>query len=1181
MTESTLSITDFIARWQQSSASERANCQSFLNELCDVLDVPKPQPAQNHPELDAYVYERSVTFHHTEHQQVITTNGWIDLYKRGCFVLEAKQGSEKPGSDEQPLFEGAPKSQSKRQKKGTAVRGTKAWDDAMLRARGQAERYAKALPTSEGWPPFLITVDIGHSFELYSDFTRAGKSYLPFPDARSSRIAFADLAKPEIRERLKAVWTDPLSLDPSRRSARVTREVAARLAALAKSLEESGHKPETVAAFLMRCLFTMFAEDVQLIPKGKFTALLESRRDKLQTFKPMLESLWQTMNAGGFSPILEDHVLRFNGGLFESSEALPVTRPQLDLLIEASRADWREVEPAIFGTLLERALSPVERHKLGAHYTPRAYVERLVMPTVIEPLREEWQAVLAAAITLANAGKLEDAAEAVKDFHRHLCEVRVLDPACGSGNFLYVTLEHLKRLEGEVINALNDFDARQAAFELEGWAVDPHQLLGLEVNPRAAAIADLVLWIGYLQWHFRTRGDAKPAEPVLRKFRNIECRDAVLAYDSVEIVTGEDGQPVTRWDGRTMKTHPVTGEDVPDDAARVPLYRYINARKAEWPAADYVVGNPPFIGNWRMRSALGDGYTETLRQLYGEIPESCDYVMFWWDKAAELARRGQIKRFGLITTNSLRQTFNRRVIQKYLDGKEPLSLLFAIPDHPWVDSADGAAVRISMTVGEAGEHEGTLFKVEAETAEDRVRSSAFRRLGAAAPPLPPEGGTTNALADDSIEVELSEQRGKIFADLTIGANVAAAQPLQANAGLSCPGVKLHGAGFIVTPDEASQLGLGRIAGLEKHIRLYRNGRDLTSTPRNVMVIDLFGLTVDEVRKRFPEVYQWVYERVKPERDQNNRASYKNNWWIHGEPRGNFRPALNGLRRYIATVETSKHRFFVFLDESILPDNKLINLAFDDAYFLGVMSSRFHVGWALAAGSWLGVGNDPVYVKTACFEKFPFPVCTADQQAKIRALGEQLDAHRKRQQALHPDLTLTEMYNVLEKLRSGESLSAKEQATHERGLVSVLRQIHDELDAAVAEAYGWPATLSDEEILQRLVALNSERAREEQSGLIRWLRPEYQKPAGVQTGMLPEEADAKEIVAKTKAAKLAWPKTLAEQVRAVRSALTDEAVTAEQLAKLFVRGRADAVESLLQTLVSLGLAREVEEGKFAA
>jgi hypothetical protein len=728
VTEPTLSITDFITRWQQSSASERANCQSFLNELCEVLEVPKPQPAQNNPELDAYVYERSVTFHHTEHQQVITTNGWIDLYKRGCFVLEAKQGSSRDGGNEgrgegATLFEGIGKGKSR--KKGTAVRGTKAWDDAMLRARGQAERYAKALPTSEGWPAFLITVDIGHSFELYSDFTRAGKTYLPFPDARSSRIAFADLAKPEIRERLKAVWTDPLSLDPSRRSARVTREVAARLAALAKSLEESGHTPETVAAFLMRCLFTMFAEDVQLIPAGKFTALLESRRDKLQNFKPMLESLWRTMNTGGFSEFLDSQVLRFNGGLFETSEALPVTRPQLDLLIEASHSDWREVEPAIFGTLLERALSPVERHKLGAHYTPRAYVERLVMPAVIEPLREEWQAVLAAAITLANAGKLEDAAEAVKDFHRHLCEVRVLDPACGSGNFLYVTLEHLKRLEGEVLNTLNDFDARQAKFEIEGFTVDPHQLLGLEVNPRAAAIADLVLWIGYLQWHFRTRGDAKPAEPVLRKFRNIECRDAVLAYDAVEVVTGEDGQPVTRWDGRTMKTHPVTGEAVPDETARVPQYRYLNARKAEWPAADYVVGNPPFIGKSRMRDALGDGYAEKLRQIYDDIPDSADYVMYWWDLAAELARRGQIKRFGFITTNSLRQIFNRRVLQKYLDGKEPLSLLFAIPDHPWVDSADGAAVRISMTVGEAGEHDGLLLKVVREGVRSPTVSEGY------------------------------------------------------------------------------------------------------------------------------------------------------------------------------------------------------------------------------------------------------------------------------------------------------------------------------------------------------------------------------------------------------------------------------------------------------------------------
>ena len=321
-----------------------------------------------------------------------------------------------------------------------------------------------------------------------------------------------------------------------------------------------------------------------------------------------------------------------------------------------------------------------------------------------------------------------------------------------------------------------------------------------------------------------------------------------------------------------------------------------------------------------------------------------------------------------------------------------------------------------------------------------------------------------------------------------------AQPLQANGSISGRGVQLFGSGFIVTPQEAADLGLGRVAGLEHHIRSYRNGRDLTAIPRDVMVIDLFGLTAEEVRARFPAVYQWVYERVKPERDQNNRASYRNNWWIHGEPRAALRPALADLRRYIATVETSRRRFFVFLDASILPDNKLINIALDDAYFLGVLSSRIHVIWALAAGSHLGVGNDPVYVKTACFEKFPFPAVTDAHQARIRGLAEQLDAHRKRQQGQHPKLALTDMYNVLEKLRAGEPLTAKDKAVHEQGLVSVLREIHGELDAAVCDAYGWPVTLADEEILARLVALNAERAAEEAQGTIRWLRPQYQAPA---------------------------------------------------------------------------------------
>ncbi|MDZ4185339.1 MAG: DNA methyltransferase, partial [Desulfuromonadales bacterium] len=819
----------------------------------------------------------------------------------------------------------------------------------------------------------------------------------------------------------------------------------------------------------------------------------------------------------------------------------------------------------------------------------REYVERLVLPTVVEPLRADWEAVLAAGVTLHGQGDQAGAIALVKEFHHKLCSLRILDPACGSGNFLYVTFEHLKRLEGEVLNALEGFGEEQTTLELAGLTVDPHQLLGIEVNPRAAAITDMVLWIGYLQWHFRTRGHVLPPEPVIKKFHNVECRDAVLAYDGVEPVVDGEGKAVTRWDGRTTKIHPVTGEQVPDESAREVVLRYLNPRQAEWPAADFVVGNPPFIGAKSMRTSLGDGYTEALRSVWKEVPDTSDFVMYWWHHAAALTRSGKVRRFGFITTNSITQTFNRKVIEQHLVGAPlvgahgkgghpqgmPLQIAFAIPDHPWVDAADGAAVRIAMTVGRIAR--------EGDTGE--LVTVLQEREG----------------AGEGVFVELSTQRGILHADLTAGANVAGAGPLQANEGLANRGVQLFGAGFIVTPEEAKKLGLGRIPGLEAHIRPYRNGRDLAATPRGVLVIDLFGLTDCEVRDRYPEVYQWVLERVKPERDQNNRATYRENWWTFGEPRKVLRKATSGLPRYIATVETSKHRPFVFLDHSILPDNKLVAIASDDAFVLGVLSSRVHVQWSVAAGSWLGVGNDSVYVKTRCFEPFPFPAASDEQKQTIRALAEQLDAHRKRQQALHPDLTLTGMYNVLEKLRSGETLTAKEKTIHEQGLVAILKQLHDELDDAVFAAYGWPATLSDAEILEKVVALNRERAREEEQGLIRWLRPEYQNvnnlphPAfghplpegegnhfyGRGQGSLPlHEGEGRGEGGKTK---LLWPKTLPEQVQAVRAALASATapLTAETIARTFQRARADKVGELLETLAALGQVREVEPGSYVA
>ncbi len=1180
----------FIARWTGVTASELATAQSFVADLCELLDVPKPHATAD----QSYMFERPVTFRHGDGT---ASAGRIDCYRRNCFVLEAKK-LRSPG-----LLGSGPKLP------------TKGFDDALLRARSQAEGYARALPASEGRPPFLLVVDVGNVIELYAEFTRSGATYTPFPDPRSHRLALADLARTEVREQLRRIWLDAESLNPARISARVTREVADKLAQLAKSLESTGHPPLQVAAFLTRCLFSMFAEDVQLLPKingvGSFLGLLQTHQAQPQTLAHMLRVLWADMDRGGFSAALAAPVLRFNGKLFKESNAdgyaLLMNAPQIDLLIQAAKSNWREVEPAIFGTLLERALDPTERHALGAHYTPRAYVERLVLPTVVQPLRADWADAQAAALVLAQDGKLPEAIAQVRAFHHQLCSLRVLDPACGSGNFLYVTLEHLKRLEGEVINQLEALGQTQSALGLDGETVTLQQLLGIELNPRAAALAELVLWIGYLQWHIRTRGNQAVAEPVVHDYGNITCGDAVLTWADMELARNGYGDTLMRWNGTSFKTHPTTGAQVPDEAAQVPQWRYIRPRKAAWPRADFVVGNPPFIGAGPLRATLGDGYAQTLRATWREVPESADFVMYWWSHAADLVAKGQLRRAGLITTNSLRQTFNRRVVQAAM--AQGVELAFAIPDHPWVDSSDGAAVRIAMTVMRRS---APLAKSKAKTKAPTAGPSLLSGEGhllTLVQELPGEHGEVN--------VVLTEQQGLIHADLTVGANVSAAGALQANAGISSPGVKLHGAGFIVTPQQATELlplprageGRGEGRGVPTIIRTYRNGRDLTGTPRNMLVIDLFGLTALEVRQRYPTVYQWVLERVKPERAQNNRATYRNNWWIFGEPRRELRPALAKLPRYIATVETAKHRTFQFLDASILPDNMLIAIASDDAFHLGVLSSLVHAAWSLANGGSIGVYVGNVrYNKTRCFETFPFPDddtgLTPTLRERIATLAEQIDAHRKRQQAAHPSLTLTGVYNVLEALRAGTALTDKEKTIHAQGLVAVLKELHDELDAAVLTAYGLqhePPT----HWLHHLVSLNAQRAEEERTGSIRWLRPAYQNPAlraqtladkdkdgpqSLSNEELPEQIshglqtemalEMPELPAPA-ATPMAWPATLPSQVRAVAQLLaaSTHAMPLGHIEAQF-KGRGAWKRSLpriLETLEVLGRARREELG----
>jgi hypothetical protein len=373
----------FIARWQHADGSELANAQSFVRELCELLDVPVPDPARADTRDNAYVFERRIIFRHGDGA---SSEGRIDTYRRGCFVLESKKLKQNVQ--------------------------TKGFDDGMQRARAQAESYSRALPAEEGRPPFLIVVDVGHVIELYAEFSRSGATYTPFPDPRSYRLKLSDLNDEAVRTRLRQIWLDPLTLDPARVSARVTREISTRLAHVARELESAGHAAEAVAGFLSRCLFCMFAEDVGLLPKRAFTELLESfvapSGDPAQ-FVPLLTALWREMDIGGFSVVLRHTLPRFNGKLFKSPQVLALTRAQIERLLHAAKADWTQVEPAIFGTLLERALDPAERHALGAECTPRPYVERLILPTVIEPLREEWDNVKAAALLQANEGKAEDA----------------------------------------------------------------------------------------------------------------------------------------------------------------------------------------------------------------------------------------------------------------------------------------------------------------------------------------------------------------------------------------------------------------------------------------------------------------------------------------------------------------------------------------------------------------------------------------------------------------------------------------------------------------------------------------------------------------------------------------------------------------------------------------------------
>lgn len=1083
-------------RWASAKASERANFQSYLGELCAALNVERPRPAGT-----GYEYEFPV--------KVVDRDGgesanFVDLFKRDTFLLEAKDLD------------------------------TNRSDEVLLRkAYGQARSYVGHLPGTT--PPYLLVLDVAKTLTVWDRWEGGFGGF-----AAGRRI---DLRR--LHERaddvalLRDIWERPNVRDPRARVRAVTEDIAAKLAALAASLEARGHDQEAVSRFLIQCVFTLFAEDMRLLKDQPFRKLIDAVAiPDPREFVPAVEDLWRAMDRGerfGFRK-----VMRFNGHFFKNAKALPLTRADLAVLAQAAERDWSDVQPAIFGTLLTRALDPAERHRLGAEYTPPDFIERLVRAAVEDPLRERWTAVQADVLQLREKGgakATKTAADRLRTFHEWLRSLQFLDPACGSGNFLYVTMQLVKRVEVEVINELAEV---AGSGELRFQEVDPSQFHGIEKKRWAREIAELTLWIGFHQFWRRSHGETAPSEPILRETGTLEHRDAVLAHD------GERHDPKRdRRDPTPHIRHAVTREKIPDPKARREFRALINPREAKWPRADFIVGNPPFLGKLKQRDALGDGYVSALRATYPKVPDAADLVMYWWHKAAMEVAEGRTLRAGLITTQSITQSTNRAVVSAA--AQRGARVAWAIADHYWNDDAEDSRVRVAMTVIAREPPEATLVEVDADANVLTTRTGS-----------------------------------RLNSDLTLGTDVPAAaeQPLLANKGVASLGFMLGGK-FQLDDGEASRL-LAMDPRHQAVIRPLRGCKDWTGRPRGLWVID-FGLMEEPEAKTYPVLYDRVRDLLRSKRASNPRGSYAASWWRYSEPRKEWRLSSKRLRRYLITPEASKHHFFTFVDRAIAATHSLICIGLEDAYWLGVLSSSIHTTWALAAGARHGVDGTPRYNKSLCFDAFPFPDPTAEVRWRIAAAGEKIETHRNVAMARGGKVTMTTMYNVVDKLRAGEVLTKSERAVHEVAACGTLRDLHDDLDRLVAEAYGWSWPLSTSTILDRLVKLHDQRIAEEQSGTIRWLRPEFQvKRFGKQT-LLPLEGGGERpsSIPPPSAPRSPWPGDAVGQISTLRALANAGPITVDQAAQRFDGARRDIVARHLETLAILGELLALEDGRYAA
>jgi type II restriction/modification system DNA methylase subunit YeeA len=1008
-----IDLLNFVRKWNASQLTERSAAPQHFRDLCEALNVPHPTQTD---EIGAnYTFEKHVTKAGTGEQ------GYADVWKRGYFAWEYKS----KGGD-------------------------------LKKAYKQLNEYHEALDN----PPLLVVCDFVR-FEVHTKFENLPTRVYAFTldDLLNNRDT-STCAIPPL-EVLRNVFGDFNQLRPGVAAERVTKAAASDFLRLAQRLElekaaaPQPHTKEQIAHFLMRLVFCLFADSVGLLPNRTFRQLVLNDRHSPISFNRKLPVLFQAMSEEN-SFFGAENIPYFNGGLFTDSATIVLDHADLGILHSATQHDWSHIEPVIFGTLFERSLDQAKRSMIGAHYTSPEDILLLIEPVVIDPLKRRWQVVRqsvlealaeeAAAVASGSSsprlGLQRPALTLLQDWAAELTRVRILDPACGSGNFLYIALKRLLDLwhEARVFGIAHGLTI----------ALDPiphpGQLFGIEIDFYAHEIASIVVWIGFLQWK-HDHGVKDDKEPLLRKLTNIQHDDAIMRYNA-------EGKPY----------------------------------EPEWPEAEYIVGNPPFLGGKLLRRELGDKYVDTLFDLYrGRVKAESDLVVYWFEKARHQIKLRCVDRVGLLATQGIRGGANRAVLERI---QKTGTIFWAWSDRKWM--LHGAAVHVSMVAFKSSDSPEPLPAILSEASrsaslrEAQSKNPEELSLAASASPFL----TKNSEPEDYPYLLDGDPVEFINPDLTTGSDVTTALRLKENSNICFMGTTKVGA-FDLESDVARKMLQAPLNPNGRPnsdvVRPWINAKDFTSKTRGHFIID-FGHDLSEQEAALYELpFQYIEEHVKSERSCNKRETYKDMWWRHGEARPELRRALKGKARYILTPGVSKHRIFGWFGATAIPDHAIFAFTREDDYFFGVLHSGIHELWALRAGTQLE--SRPRYTPDSTFDTFPFPYPPGTEPSEaespiVHAIAEAARTLvRLRDAWLNPpdipeaDLkrrTLTNLYNQRP---------------------TWLDNAHRSLDEAVFAAYGWPSSLTNQQILANLLALNHERAAAQATAPATAKKARKRKPSG--------------------------------------------------------------------------------------